>query len=282
MITKRDNYNRLHEGPAHPVAVSLERDGFALLRGVFSPAEVADLRSEILGIFESTPSDDRYYCRGNDRGTMFRYEMFNRSARAQAALERRELLDGLEQVLGDDCHVIACTAWRNPADPSHAPRGQEWHVDGGPHVVRPEGTVWPSDIPYPVFVVAAQVYLEPCRLEDGPTSVIPGSHMSGCLPPHHQRWDLDLSYAGRPCVAMVAEPGDVSFVVSDAWHRRLPPRPEGKGRFFLQINYGRREIAQRVLPSERMHPSTPEAVERAKSERARQLLGIHGAGFYDG
>ena len=262
--------------------MALERDGLALLRGVFSTGEVAALRSEILGIFDSSPSDERYFCRGNDRGTMFRYELFNRSAAAQAALGRREMLDGIEQVLGDDCHVIACTAWKNPADPAHSPRGQEWHVDGGPHVVRPQGTVWPDDIPYPIFVVAAQIYLEPCRLEDGPTSVIPGSHKSGCLPPHHQRWDLDLSFEDRQCVALVAEPGDVSFVVSDAWHRRLPPRAEGNGRFFLQINYGRREIAQRVLPTERLNPASEEAVERADSERSKQLIGIHPAGFYDG
>lgn len=282
MITKSDNYNRLYEGPAHPVAVSLEREGHAFLRGVFDADEVAALRAEIVEVFERWPSDNRYFCRGNDRGTMFRYEMFNRSPLAQAALGRREILDGLEQVLGDDCHVIACTAWRNPADPSHAPRGQEWHVDGGPHVVRPPGTAWPEEVPYPIFVVAAQVYLAPCRIEDGPTSVLPGSHRSGGLPPHHQRWDLDLTYEGRPGYAHVAEPGDVGFVVSDAWHRRLPPRTDGAGRFFLQINYGRREIQQRVLPSEDLNPATPEAIERARTTRARQLLGIHQAGFYDG
>jgi ectoine hydroxylase-related dioxygenase (phytanoyl-CoA dioxygenase family) len=281
LITKYDNNNHIYDGPAHPVAVSLERDGLALARGVYSAGEVAALRSEILGIFDSLPSDERYSSRGNDRGKMFRYEMFNRSAMAQAALGRRKILAGLEQVLGDDCHVVACTAWKNPSDPSHAPRGQEWHIDGGPHVVRPPGTMWPNDIPYPIFVVAAQIYLEPCRLEDGPTSVVPGSHKSGGLPPHHQRWDLDLSYNDRQCVALVAEPGDVSFVVSDAWHRRLPPRAEGRGRFFLQINYGRREIAQRVLVSERLNPATPEAVERADSLRSQQLIGIHRAGFYD-
>lgn len=282
VIRKQLLYNRLYEGPAHPVAVSLERSGHAFLQGVFDPAEVSALRSEVLEVFDSLPSDEREFSSGPVRGSMFRYEMFNRSAQAQAALGHRALLDGLEQVLGDDCHVIACTAWRNPPDPSHAPRGQEWHVDGGPHVVRPPGVAWPEEIPYPIFVVAAQIYLDPCRLEDGPTSVLPASHTSGALPPHHQRWDLDLSYQGHQGVAHVAEPGDVGFVVSDAWHRRLPPRANGNGRLFLQINYGRREIAQRVLRPELSHPATPEAVGRATSERERQLIGLHPAGFYDG
>jgi ectoine hydroxylase-related dioxygenase (phytanoyl-CoA dioxygenase family) len=282
VINKQFHYNRLHEGPAHPVAVSLEKYGHAFLKGVFDQDEVAALRSEILEIFGTFPADGREFSSDAVRGEIFRYEMFNRSAQAQAAVARRGILDGLEQVLGNDCHVIACTAWKNPADPAHSPRGQEWHVDGGPHVVRPAGVPWPDQIPYPIFVVAAQVYLEPCRLEDGPTTVLPGSHTSGCLPPHHQRWDLDLNFQGQEAVAHVAEPGDVGLVVSDTWHRRLPPRAEGTGRFFLQINYGRREIAQRILRPELAHPATPEAIARATNDRERQLIGIHPAGFYDG
>ncbi|MEO0650762.1 MAG: phytanoyl-CoA dioxygenase family protein [Planctomycetota bacterium] len=281
MIRKTKHYNRPREGVTNPQALSLEADGHAFLRGAFAPETVEALRSEILEVFETFPPDRRKNCLDPVRGAMFRYEMFNRSARSQAILARREILDALEPVLGDDCHVVACTAWRNPPDTSHAPYGQEWHVDGGPHVVRPPGVPWPEAIPYPIFMVAVHVYLEPVRLEDGPTAVVPGSHRSGDLPPHARRWDLDLTYEGRGGLAHVAEAGDVSFFVSDSWHRRLPPQEGNRGRFFLQINYGRREIAQRVLPTERFNPATPEARERARNDRERQLIGIHEPGFYD-
>lgn len=281
MIEKVDNYNRLLEGVDHLQARSLEQDGHAFLRGAFSPETIEPLRAEIAEVFERYPPDRRKNCLDPERGAMFRYEMFNRSPLCQRILARREILDALEPVLGDDCHVVACTAWRNPPDPAHAPFGQEWHVDGGPHVPRPEGVEWPEAIPYPIFVITVHVYLRPCTLDDGPTAVLPGSHRSGRLPPFERRWDLDLTYEGRAGLAHVAEPGDVGFFVSDVWHRRLPPQPKGNGRHFLQVNYGRREIAQRVLPGEVLNPADEGARARAKTLRERQLLGIHEQGFYD-
>ena len=281
MIRKFENYNRLLENHDHPQARSLEEEGYAFLSGAFSAETTEALRSEISEVFERVPPDRRKNCLDPERGAMFRYEMFNRSARCQEILGRREILDAVEPVLGDDCHVIACTAWRNPPGSAHAPYGQEWHVDGGPHVVRPEGVPWPDEIPYPVFVVTAHVYLWPCRLDDGPTAVLPGSHRSGRLPPHERRWDLDLTYDGRPGLALVAEPGDVGFFVSDSWHRRLPPQEQSPGRHFLQVIYGRREIAQRLLAPEAHHPANEAALSRATTPRQRELLGIHEQGFYD-
>lgn len=281
MIRKFELYNRLREGPVDELARTLESDGHAFRAGAFSKETIEALRDEVAGVFAEVPPDKRKNCLDAERGAMFRYEMFNRSARCQDVLGRREILDVVEPVLGDDCHIVACTAWRNPPGRAHAPYGQEWHVDGGPHVVRPEGVAWPDDIPYPIFVVTTHVYLEPCRLEDGPTAVLPGSHRSGRLPPHEQRLDLDLTYEGREGLAHVAEPGDVGFFVSDAWHRRLPPQEESTGRFFLQCIYGRREIAQRVLPPEEHHPANEAALARAKTPRQRELLGVHEQGFYD-
>jgi hypothetical protein len=74
----------------------------------------------------------------------------------------------------------------------------------------------------------------------------------------------------------------VSFFISDVWHRRMPPSPEAKGRFFLQTNYGRREIAQRILPTDVVNHVRPEAAARARTERERQLIGLHESVFYDG
>ena len=281
MIEKVDNYNRLVEGVDHPQACSMEQEGHAFLRGAFSQETIEALKAEIADVFRYVPPDRRNNCLDRERAAMFRYEMFNRSALCQEIIGRREILDALEPVLGDDCHVVACTAWRNPPGAEHAPHGQEWHIDGGPHVPRPEGVPWPDGIPYPIFVVTAHIYLEPVGLDDGPTAVLPGSHRSGRLPPFARRWDLDLTYEGQGGLAHVAEPGDVGFFVSDVWHRRLPPQPSGTGRHFLQVNYGRREIAQRVLPPEFLSPANEQARERATSLRERQLIGLHEQGFYD-
>src|SRR5258708_13396430 len=95
--------------------------------------------------------------------------MLNRSAACQAAVMHPDILRAVEPLLGEDCHVIANTAWRNPPGFS----GGRWHFDAGPHVPRPEGVPWDDPIPYPVFVVAPHVYLRHCHRHDAPPPPAP-------------------------------------------------------------------------------------------------------------
>ena len=111
--------------------------------------------------------------------------------------------------------------------------------------------------------------------------MLPSSHKSGRLPPHEERWDLELRYAGRGAEVHVAEAGDVTFFVSESWHRRMPTSETCRGRYFLQTAFGRREIAQRLRLTEHHHCVGEAALARATTERARQILGIHPPGFYD-
>jgi hypothetical protein len=240
------------------------------------------MRQEFLDVYARTPPDMRAGRTSPENAEIFRYEMFNRSPLAQKAIAKEATLAILDPLLGGDCHVINCTAWKNPPGNASYPRGQEWHVDGGPHVPRRRGRAWPRHIPYPVFVVATHVYLDDVGLAEGPTAFVPRSHTSGALPPARRLWDLDLRYRGRRSVCHLARAGDVSFFISDVWHRRMPPSPEAKGRFFLQTNYGRREIAQRILPTDVVNHVRPEAAARARTERERQLIGLHESVFYDG
>lgn len=281
MLTKKFHQNYPYRGRAPEGSHALERDGHYVLRNAFSPAEVADLREDILDVYRRVAPDLRAGRTSVENAEMFRYEMFNRSALCQEVIARREILDILEPLLGEDCHVITCTAWRNPPGDEHAPRGLQWHVDGGPHVPRRRLTRWPKRVPYPIFVVGTHIYLQDVRRADGPTAFVPGSHTSGRLPPARNLWAEELSYRGRPSVAHEASAGDVTFFVSDVWHRRLAPTPECAGRFFLQTNYARREIAQRVRPTDVVNHASPEAIARATTVRERQLIGLHDQAFYD-
>jgi ectoine hydroxylase-related dioxygenase (phytanoyl-CoA dioxygenase family) len=260
----------------------LEREGHYVLRGEFREGEIRALRREIEAVYQEVPPDIRDGRTSPENAAMFRYEMFNRSPLCQQAIARPAILDILEHVIGRNCHAISCTAWRNPSDPSHAPQGQEWHIDSGPHVPIPEGVDWPDDIPFPIFVVAAHIYLQDLSRADGPTAFVPGSHRSGRVPPDEHLWDLDLQFKGRGTVYHEARAGDVGFFVSDVWHRRLPPTEDSRGRFFLQTNYGRRDIAQRIRPTTEVCHARPEAIERAVRPRQKMLIGIHPQSFYDG
>lgn len=268
--------------PAPDPSTLIESEGHCLLRRVFSQNEVAKLREDIVRIYEEYQPDHRPGSRSPEFAAMFRYEMFNRSERCRKAIGNEQILQAVEPLLGEDCHVISCTAWRNPPQTPEMPRGQEWHIDHGPHVPRAEGVAWPSDIPYPVFVIGTHIYLDPVGIDDGPFAALPTSHTSGRIPPEEKKWDVDLEFEGCQRVLHLAEPGDVGFFVSDVWHRRMPPTERSTGRFFLQTNYGRRDIAQRVWTTDRYHCVRPETQERLTSDRERELLGLHPAVFYDG
>ena len=62
-----------------------------------------------------------------------------------------------------------------------------------------------------------------------------------------------------------ASAGDVALFVSDAWHRGMPAQPDGRGRFFLQVHYGRRDIAQRLRTTDVANQLSDE--RRARRDR---------------
>lgn len=278
MLT-RDVYLRAYDGPAPDASVQLEQDGFAVLRDALPVERTDALRAEMDRLF-AEPDTER---RRADDADEYRYAVLNRSALVQELVADRAILDVVEPLLGHDCHVIANTAWRNPPGRAVTHGGGGWHCDAGPHVPRPAGTTWPRDIPYPIFAVAVHVLLEPMPLESGPTGVIPSSHRSGQAPPADQYRAVDLTYDGQGVVPLVADTGDIAMFVSDIWHRRLPTGESDPGRDFIQIHYGRRDIAQRLRTTEHGHQLSADAVARAGTDaRARTVVGLHEPFFYDG
>src|SRR5262245_15464716 len=235
MIKRVGGNLTVRRGDAPAESAQLERDGLAVVRGVLEPELVASLSAEIGAAFAKYPPE-----RGRGDRSEFRYEMLNRAAACQAAVGHPGILAVIEPLLGEDCHVIANTAWWNPPEFGGGP----WHCDAGPHVPRPEDVPWDERIPYPVFAIGAHLYLKDCPLENGPTAVIPGSHRSGRLPPFDRMGDEALEYDGRAAVPLTAQAGDVALFVSDAWHRGLPAKLGGAGRLFLQAHYARRDLAQ--------------------------------------
>ena len=282
MLTRQRGYLNVRSEGAPEASQQLERDGYAVIRGVLSEAEVAALTAEIEALYAALPPDGRAPKRPVEEDNDFRYEMLNRSALCQNVIGHRAILDVIEPLLGEDCHVIANTCWRNPPRERNTHGGGAWHIDAGPHVPRPPGIPWDERIPYPVFAIGAHIYLKDCPLECGPTGVIPRSHKSGQRPPDDRVWDVELTCDGRGVVPLTARSGDVAMFVSDVWHRRLPPLPGDSGRFFLQAHYGRRDIAQRIRATSRVNQLSAQARKRAKTPRQRTLVGLHQNFFYDG
>ncbi len=252
-------------------SVQLERDGYAVLRNVLSAEEVTALVAD---------ADHAFISRGPDPGRRgddeYRYEMLNHSQLAHRTVGHPRILEVIEPLLGNDCHVIANTLWRNGPDFEGGP----WHCDAGPHVPRPADVPWDDRIPYPVFAIGAHIMLRDCAIADGPTAALSGSHRSGRPVPVSQRFDPDLAYDGRTAVMLEASAGDVVMFVSDVWHRGTPAKG-GSGRLFLQVHYGRRDIAQRIRLTADVNHLSPEAIEWADTPRRRELVGLHSPFFYD-
>jgi hypothetical protein len=271
MITRNKGTLAVRTEPAAEAALQLEADGYVLLPGVLTGQALADLRADVTAVFDGSDPD-----RAHDSSNEWRHGMLNRSAMAQAAIAAPAILEVIEPLLGEDCHVIANTAWRNA--PGHG--GGPWHTDAGPHVPRPAGVTWPDAIPYPVFAIGMHLFLDPCPIDAGPTAVVPGSHRSGQKVPKGREQDMDLTWDGRPPVFLSADAGDVILFVSDAWHRGTPAQP-GQTRFFLQAHYARRDIAQRIRTTAEVNHLSAGAAARAGSTRERQLAGLHDPYFYD-
>ncbi len=282
MITRKGGYLSPRSDMASPASQHLEAEGYVVLQGVVGPEEIAALRTELSDVYATTPADVRNSRLSADEREDFRYEMFNRSALAQLTIGHPLILQVIEPLLGEDCHVIANTCWRNPPRSKNQHGGGFWHIDAGPHIPRAAGIPWDDRIPYPVFAIGAHIYVQDCGLESGPTGVIPRSHKSGQFPPAERVMDVDLDYDGRRVEPMIAKAGDVALFVSDVWHRRLPAGADDQGRFFLQVHYGRRDLAQRIRTTDTVNHVDELAKSRIGSTRESRLLGLHASFFYDG
>ena len=282
MITRVGGYLEVRTDPVKAETEQLHREGYVVLRGVYTPEEVAELRDDLDRIFSEHPQDTDRHGADAEGTDPFRYESLNRSAVAQKAVGHPRILEVIEPLLGEDCHVIANTTWRQSPVGSKGAGASWWHCDAGPHVPRPDGVAWDDRIPYPVFAVAAHIMVRDCPEHAGATGVIPGSHRSGQHPPKDRQHDDSLTWEGRGPVALAASAGDVALFVSDIWHRRQPVGEDDPGRYFMQCHYGRRDIAQRLQPTWVANHLSAEAVERASTDRERTLVGLHSPGFYDG
>ncbi len=282
MIERKLGFLEPRSGDVPAATRTLHERGFVVLARVLSPNEIAELAADVNRVFDEYPPDARPSSEAAPDDDVYRYEMLNRSAACQRAVCNEKVLEVIEPLLGDDCHVIANTAWRNPIGQASTHGGAMWHIDAGPHVPRPPGATWPDEIPYPVFAVATHFLLMDSRIEDGPTGVIPGSHRSGQHPPFDSIRDGALTYDGESCVPVLGKAGDVALFASDVWHRRMPTKKGEHGRFFLQVHYARRDIAQRLKTTAEWNQVSEEAAERANTKRERTVIGLHEPLFYDG
>lgn len=270
----------------HPAAIarSLEEDGYALIPGVLTDAEVTEARRRIddLTHFGFDRASDQG--RGKDHWKC----VFNRSPYWLSFIDRPGVIDGLEQVLGNDCHITGQTAWRTfPGDGDERPA---LHVDQLLFPV-PEELAASGQVRIPCYLATLHFYLSDIDEDLCPTWVVPGSHRSGRGPgagtavannPNPNRGFLageERSWNGVQEQPVLCKAGDALLFRSEVWHRGSKNRTEDRVRYLLQVHYGARQMAQRFSPYTEF--AYNREVLAAANERQLRLLGKHRPTAYD-
>jgi len=141
--------------------------------------------------------------------TIIRHQMFLKGAIFENLLDRSPVIDFVEDVLGNTCHLISENAiFTRPGQGIDT-----WHVDEAVHFPRPSDVPLDPRIAVPCFVVQALYYLVDVDEAIGPTQFVPGSQRSGRKP------DPELVYDGKGVVNVIARAGDCLLQNGQAWHR---------------------------------------------------------------
>lgn len=232
--------------------------GYLILRKALPPEHLLELRAGVLRAFDEP--DDGY-------GSIIRVQMFERAEMFERVIDQPGVIDLVETILGQDCHLTAQAAART----SPGNTISEWHVDDAVRFPLPADVKLPDNIRMPCTSVHMIYYLVDVPLELGPTQFVPRSHRSGREPPVD---DPDPQYEGNSPVSAVGSAGDLVLYHHQTWHRGGPN--SSRVRLTLHCAYGSRFIAQRFYPF--INYRMPEEVLGRAGPRRKRLLGVHPRG----
>jgi len=256
------------------MATAMEDDGFALIPGVLSHAEVQEARQEIgrLRSFhfdnKDDPLRDHFKC------------IFNRSPYWLRYLDQPGIVDAAEAVMGPECHIIGMTAWRSRPQGPDGKQGADphgIHTDHQLHEV-PEHLLRSGEVRMPTLLATAHYYLDDVDIDLCPTWVLPASHLIGrradSVPPERR-----MAWAGHELQPVLCRAGDVLLFRSELWHSGSRNRTLDRTRHLVQVHYGHRSMAQKFSPYLDFRFNAE--VISCANPRQRRLLGDHPKSNYD-
>ncbi|MBA2116528.1 phytanoyl-CoA dioxygenase family protein [Bremerella alba] len=183
---------------------SLEEAGYAMLPGVFSPGQMQTLGTRLIAELEAHPGPTVLKSRGRVYGSR------NLLAAAPWLVDVARtplLLENLQSVLGDEVGLVRGLFFDKPPDRTWS---LPWHRDRtiavqdntipSRHFDNPTRKAGIAHLEASETLLASmltlRIHLDAMTFENGPLSVIPGSHL------------LDVAKE-HPAVVLSAQPGDV-------------------------------------------------------------------------
>jgi len=248
------------------------RDGFLVIPDALSADQVSALLSAVQRAFNQPSAEADLY----HMPDMWRPKMFEQEQVFEDLVDNPAVIDLIESVVGNDCHIIANSALRTTSGKGIS----FWHVDETVRFPRPVDVPLDARIPMPCFIVNLNYYL--CDVDEdlGPTQFVPGSHRSGRQPRDPEDYAAPDSpvYEGQGVVSAVGKAGTCVMWHDQTWHRGAINHTPDRIRWVQQVPYGRRFIAQRFYPF--INYTFPEQILARSTPRRQRLFGKHGLGAY--
>ncbi len=258
------------------IILGMEDDGAVVIPQLLSKEEVKEMIHAIDNLkhvehdrFASVTGIDHFKC------------VFNRNPYWLSFIDKKGVIDGIESLMGADCHIIGMSAWRTPPG---SKQGGKMHID---QLILPmdEDLLVSGRVKLPIYYSTLHFYLNDMDLDLAPTWVVPGSHKSGRGPyPIGADGKCDTSngelYKWNDIEEepILVDAGDGMLFRSEVWHRGSPNVTTDRTRYMLQVHYGRRGVAHRFPPY--LEFTYNKDVLKCASDRQLRLLGKHKTGAY--
>jgi hypothetical protein len=210
---------------------SFEKEGYLIVRGVFSPAEIAVISLEAEALLGRTDliATDNIRCRWQPHVETEEclFETFDpvidiSPVCARVAGDRR-ILDLLAGVYGEEAFLFKDKLIFKPP----GARGYDLHQDY---------ISWPN---FPRSFVTVLVPIDPSRVDNGCTEIFPGWHRQGYLSPEDGNYHPipPERLRGSASVPLELEPGDVAIFGCFTPHCSAPNRSGGwRRQLYLSYN----------------------------------------------
>ena len=238
------------------------RDGYLFLENVLPPDWVAELNSDLASALAAHPDNASGCIELHPR-------MFELSAANRRLFDVEPIASFAEALVSADCHVVHNNSFKTPSGKGIT----TWHQDDAPHFLVTHGEP-PTNVRLPVLLFTANYYLtDVLSVDNGPTQVVPASHLIGSSPPG----DMENSRYQSRVKSCLGKAGSVVMFNNQVWHRGGPNR-SSVTRCMTQISYGRRLIGHKYFPF--MNYVMPEHVYANATPRQRRLFGFLPSGAY--